>query len=169
MADVPDVALLYRLQGAEAWLADLVQALLGQEIGALGALPGARGWRVRLVDGTALLAGRAGGGHGRGYHLHACFDLGAQRFDELVLTSARDAESLARHKAAPGEIVIADRFYAKAAGVRATLAAGGQLIVRRGLTACRIVDHDGRKLDAAAILALAEDGTGGGEIVDTPV
>lgn len=168
VADVSDVALLYRLQGAEGWLADLVQALLGQEIGALAALPSARGWRVRLVDGTALMAGGAGGGHGRGYHLHAGFDLGAQRFDELVLTSARDAESLVRHTARPGEIVIADRFYAKAAGVRAVVAAGGQLIIRRGLTACRIVDATGRKLDTAAVLALAEDGTAGGAIVDIP-
>jgi len=109
------------------------------------------------------------GGPGKGYHLHACFDLGAQCFDELVLTSARDAESLARHTAGPGEIFIADRNFAKATGVRATVAQGGQLIIRRGLTACRIVDAGGRPLDAEAILALAKDGTAGEQIVDTPV
>ena len=176
VADVSDVALMYRLQGAEAWLAGLAQALLGQEIGALGAplqtAPAARGWRVRLVDCTSLMAGGPnggkGGGHGQGYHLHACFDLATQQFDELVLTSARDAESLARHSAGPGEIFIADRFYAKAAGVRATVAQGGQLIIRRGLTACRIEGEGGRKLGANEILALAEGGTKDGALVDTP-
>jgi hypothetical protein len=164
VADLSDVALLYRLQGAEAWLAGLARALLSQEIGGLGALPGAQGWRLRLVDGTSLMAGGAGG-----YHLHACFDLATQRFNDLVLTSARDAESLARHTAAAGEILVADRGYAKAAGVRATVAAGGHLIVRRGLTACRIVDADGRPLGARDVLDLARDGTEGGAIVDLPV
>ena len=167
VADVSDVALMYRLQGAEGWLAGLVQALLSQAIGALGASFQAYDWRVRLVDGTSLMAG-GGGDRGRGYHLHACFDLASQRFDELLLTSARDTESLARHTAGPGEIMVADRFYAKAAGVRAAVAQGGQLIVRRGLTACRI-DADGRPLDATAILDLARDGTANGAIVDIPV
>ena len=169
VADLSDVALMYRLQGAEGWLAGLGRALLSQEIGALGALPAARNWRLRLVDGTSLMAGGPGGGHGRGYHLHACFDLAGQRFDELVLTSARDAESLARHQAAAGEILIADRGYAKAAGVRATVAAGGHLIVRRGLTACRVVDADGNPLTARDVLDLARDGTAGGQVVDLPV
>jgi hypothetical protein len=172
VADVSDVMLLYRLQGAEGWLAGLAQALLSQEIGALGASLQAQGRRVRLVDGTSL-AGGTGGGPGRGYHLHACFDLRAQRFDELRLTSAPSvremgAESLARHTAGPGEILIADRNFAKAAGVRATVFQGGQLIVRRGLTACRIAGEGGRQLDAAAILDLARDGTASGGIVDTP-
>ena len=148
----------------------MAQTLLGQEIGPLGASLQAQGWRVRLVDGTSLPAG----GPGKGYHRHACFDLGAQCFDELILTSAPsvrelDAESLARHPAGPGEIVVADRNFAQAAGGRATIAQGGQLIVRRGLTACRIAGEDGRPLDAAAILDLARDGTEDGAIVDIPV
>jgi Transposase DDE domain len=35
-------------------------------------------------------------------------------------------------------------------------AQGGHVVVRRGLTACRLVAADGRKLDAEAILALAQ-------------
>jgi len=62
--------------------------------------------------------------------------------------------------------MIADRNFAKAAGVRAAVAQGGELIVRRGLTACRLVDARGRPLDAGATLALAEDGTAGGRIID---
>jgi len=43
VADVSGVALMYRLQGAEGWLAGLLEALLGQEIGPLGPLPAVRG------------------------------------------------------------------------------------------------------------------------------
>jgi hypothetical protein len=35
------------------------------------------------------------------------------------------------------------------------VAQGGHVVVRRGLTACRLLGADGRKLDAKAILALA--------------
>ena len=134
VAEVSDVALMYRLQGAEAWLAGLAQTLLGQEIGAWGGSLQVHGRRVRLVDGTSLMAagltGGRGGGHGRGYHLHACFDLAAQQFDEWVPTSARDAESLARHTAGPGEIFIAGDTRRKISRVSEllpeTLVEGGQ-------------------------------------------
>ena len=50
---------------------------------------------------------------------------------------------------------MADRFYAKAKGVHAVVAQGGHVVIRRGLTACRLLAADGRKLDGKAILALA--------------
>lgn len=152
VADVSDVALLYRLQGAERWLGWLVRELLSRELGALGAVvPG--GWRVRLVDGTGI--GVAGPGGKALFRLHAAFDLAARRFDQLELTSGNEAESLARFTAGPGEVLVADRFYAKAKGVHQVVAQGGHVVVRRGLTACRLVAADGQKLDAQAILALA--------------
>jgi hypothetical protein len=57
--------------------------------------------------------------------------------------------------AGPGEVLVADRFYAKAQGVHRVVAQGGQVVLRRGLTACRRTTADGQKLDAKAILALA--------------
>jgi hypothetical protein len=148
VADLSDVALLYRLQGAEGWL---VRELLSRELGALGAgvaVPG--GWRVRLVDG-----GMAGPGGKALFRLHATFDLAARRFAQLELTDGAAAESLARHTTGPGEVLVADRFYAKARGIHALVAQGGHVVIRRGLTACRLVAADGRKLDAKTILALA--------------
>ena len=149
-----DVALLYRLQGAESWLGWLVRELLSQELAALGAgvaVPG--GWRVRLVDGTGI--GLAGPGGKAAFRLHAAFDLAARRFDALELTAGGAAESLARVTAGPGEVLVADRFHAKAKGIHQVVAQGGHVVVRRGLTACRLVVTDGRKLDAKAALALA--------------
>ena len=153
VADLSDVALLYRLQGAESWLGWLVRELLSQELAALGAgvaVPG--GWRVRLVDGTGI--GLAGPGGKAAFRLHAAFDLAARRFDALELTAGGAAESLARVTAGPGEVLVADRFHAKAKGIH-QVAQGGHVVVRRGLTACRLVVTDGRKLDAKAALALA--------------
>lgn len=165
VADLSDVALMYRLQGAESWLGDLLQTLLSQEVGALAADVGAvSGWRLRLVDGTSIA-----GAFGKGYHLHAGFDLGARRFDRLELTGGRESESLARFDSGPGEILIADRFYAKAKGLRHVIAQGGHVVIRRGLTSCRVLDEAGKPLDAKAILALAEAGTADDQVVDHPM
>jgi Transposase DDE domain len=154
VADLSDVALLYRLQGAQAWLGWLVRELLSRELGALGAgATGSSGWRLRLVDGTGI--GVAGPGGQALFRLHASFDLAARRFDQLELTDGRAAESLARVAAGPGEVLVADRFYAKAKGIHQVVAAGGHVVIRRGLTACRLTAPDGQQLDAKAILALA--------------
>ena len=147
VADLSDVALLYRLQGAEVWLGWLVRELLSKELAALAsgvAVPG--GWRVRLVDGTGI--GIAGPGGKAAFRLHAAFDLAARRFDALELTGGTEAASLARRTAGPGEVLVADRFYAKATGVHQVVAQGGHVVTRRGLTACRLLAADGQKLDA---------------------
>ena len=85
MADLSDVALLYRLQGAEGWLGWLVRELLSKELAALAAgVPVAGGWRVRLVDGTGI--GVAGPGGDMRFRLPArepgvaVFALGESRF-----------------------------------------------------------------------------------------
>ncbi|MGE3740447.1 MAG: transposase [Geminicoccaceae bacterium] len=154
VAELSDVALLYRLQGAEGWLGWLVRELLSKELAALAAgVPAAGGWRVRLVDGTGI--GLAGPGGKALFRLHAAFDLAARRFDALELTPGSEAESLARVTAGPGEVLVADRFYAKARGVHAVVAQGGHVVTRRGLTACRLLGTDGQKLAGKAILALA--------------
>lgn len=164
VADLSDVALLYRLQGAEGWLGWLVRELLSKELAALAAgVPVAGSWRVRLVDGTGI--GVAGPGGKALFRLHAAYDLAARRFDQFELTGGSEAESLARCTAGPGEVLVADRFYAKAKGVHQVVAQGGHVVVRRGLTACRLLGADGRKLDAKAILALAR----GSPTLDLPV
>ncbi len=48
VADLSDVALLHRLQGAQVWLDWLVRELLSRELGALAAgVPEPRRWRLR--------------------------------------------------------------------------------------------------------------------------
>jgi hypothetical protein len=172
-----DVALLHRLRGAEGWLGWLARELLSKELAALAALaagvaaPGA-GWRVRLVDGTGtgIGIGVAGPGGKARFRLHAAFDLKARRFDELELTGAGEAESLARWcTARPGEVLVADRFHATAKGVHQVAAQGGHVVVRRGLAACRLVTADGQKLDAKAILALARAHARAHHALDLPV
>ena len=147
VADLSDVALLYRLQGAEGWLGWCASCCRRSW------RHSGPGWRVRLVDGTGI--GIAGPGGKAAFRLHAAFDLAARRFDALELTGGGEAESLARVTAGPGEVLVADRFYAKAKGVHQVVAQGGHVVIRRGLTACRLLGADGRKLDAKAILALA--------------
>jgi hypothetical protein len=158
---------MYRLQGAEAWLGWLLRELLSAELGALASAVGPGGWRLRLVDGTALAP--PGGAAGIAWRVHAGFDLGRRRFDHLELTTGQVSESLERFTAAAGEILIADRFYAKAKGVHHVAAQGGHLIIRRGLTACRLLTAAGAPLDGKAILTLARAGPEPGAPVDLPV
>ena len=129
VADLSDVALMYRLQGAEAWLGWLSGAAVGRARRARRrAGPG--GWRLRLIDGTALAP--PGGAAGIAWRVHAGFDLGRRRLGRLELTAGQDSESLERFTAVPGEILIADRFYAKAKGVHHVAGQGGHLILGAG-------------------------------------
>ena len=87
VAALSDVALLYRLQGAEAWLGAMVGALLAPRLDPPPATAAAR--HVRLVDATMVAAPPGAPGGGAAWRLHAGYDLGAGRFDHFTLTDHR--------------------------------------------------------------------------------
>lgn len=147
VAELSDVALLYRLQGAQEWLGTVLAALLQRA----APPPAGVGRPVQLVDATSL------GGPGRpkkvAWRVHARFDLATATLSGLELTRGTESESLARFAPTPGAIVIADRHYAKAKGLERALAGGADVIVRYGLTGCALRDPAGRRVTLAAILA----------------
>ncbi len=128
-------------RGAEGWLGWWCASCCRGAGGTRGR-GGGCGWS------TAPGIGIAGPGGKAAFRLHAAFDLAARRFDALELTGGTEAASLARRTAGPGEVLVADRFYAKATGVHQVVAQGGHVVTRRGLTACRLLAADGQKLDA---------------------
>lgn len=161
LAEISDVALLGRLQAAGDWLGDLTGALLsaalhtqadGAASGTAGGLIDGR--RLRLVDATTV----ASPGGAALWRLHADYDLSKGRFVDLTLTDHHTAESLAHFSPAAGDVVVADSYHAKASQLHHVAAAGGDFIVRRGLTGCTVLDEDGRKLDSKRVLAAARDG-----------
>ncbi len=155
-AQLSDVALLGRLQAAGPWLGQVVSALLS----AVVAAPCGLARRVRLIDATTIPVTGQGG---RGWRLHADYDLAAGRFAGLDLTDHQGAESLERFTPDRGDIVIGDRYYAKARQLRHVTDCGGDVVVRWGLTGCRLTHPDGRRFDVMEVLRGA-DGT-----LDVPV
>lgn len=149
LADVSNVALLYRLRRCGDWLALLV----GQVLAA--ATPAAGGGRlIRIVDATTVKAG--GGSTRRGlWRVHAAFDLPGERFGCFELTDAGGGERLDRFAVVEGEIRIADRAYLQPERMAAVLAAGGDLVVRAGWRNARWRAADGTPLDLVADLRQA--------------
>ena len=140
LTELSDVALLGRLQAADRWLNRVVAALLSAAV----APPGGSVRRVRLIDATTIAAPGQGG---RCWRLHADYDLAGGRFVGLDLTDHHGSESLERFTPDPGDLVIGDRFYAKAQQLHHVADCGGDFLVRRGLTGCRLTHPDGNPLD----------------------
>ena len=123
LADVSNVALLKRFSRAGDWLTSLlIDRLASRDV------PGvAANTRIRLIDATAI---SAPGARGTSLRLHLAMQFGSNRCDAIELTDGRGAESLDRFTFSPGEIVIADRGYARRDSLARTAETGAYFIVR---------------------------------------
>lgn len=148
IASLADPSLLARLVKAAPWLGDIVTAL----IAAQAKIPAGRwaGYRLRALDGTAICQP---GADRTTWRLHVGYDLAAGQVDQLELTDVHGAESLRRLSYAPGEIVLADRYYARPRDLRPVIDAGADFIVRTGWNSLRLLQPDGAPFDLFAALA----------------
>jgi hypothetical protein len=103
------------------------------------------GRHLRIVDGSSL---SQPGSKGTDWRLHVVYDLALGGFRHVQVTDRRGAESLLRCEPVAGEVLIADRGYAKARELRACLDASGphrrDFIVRVGWKALTLQDRDGK-------------------------
>jgi Transposase DDE domain len=134
------VALLERLKRSAAWLQALCAARLARLAQASGAVPGER--PIRLVDGSRL----EGPGH-RVWRLHLCYDAGAARIVDAAITTTQQGERLDRLAVTPGEIRLGDRGLPQPDGIRNTLDAGADLLVRLTWNSLQLSGADGQALD----------------------
>lgn len=153
LARLSDVALMYRLQSSEAWLSGLLAETLSAAVPAPSDRTTTEG-RLRIVDATMIGSPARDGS----WRVHATYSLEHRRFTGFELTDRRGAESLERAAVAPGDIVLADRFYAKPGQVHHIAASGADFIVRRGLTGASLRHANGGKLDIKAVMAAVEHG-----------
>jgi hypothetical protein len=79
--------------------------------------------------------------------------LASGQVDHIELTDGRGAESLRRLLYQPGEIVLADRYYARPRDLRPVLEQGGHFIVRTGWSSLRLLQPDGTAFDLFATFA----------------
>jgi hypothetical protein len=123
LADVSDVAILDRLKGAADWLQSLCKEAIGRVASEIGVTATER--PIRIVDGSRLE-----GPGDRVWRLHLCYDAGHARIADAAITTTKDGERLDRLTVTPREIRLGDRGFPKPDGIRNTLAAGADVLVR---------------------------------------
>lgn len=153
LADISNVALLYRLRQCTDWFTVLIGRLL-----AAATPPAGRGRLIRLVDATTVpKAGSAAKRENGLWRVHSAFDLPRERFGFFALTDERGGERLDRIPVVKGEIRIADRAYLQPERLAAVLEAGADIVVRAGWRNARWCDAGGAPLDLIATLRKAAD------------
>jgi hypothetical protein len=159
VAELTSQSLNERLHQSVAFLAAIVHHLLA------GRSPGRpllwSGRCLRIADGSSL---SQRGSTGTDWRLHGVYDLSRGGFSHLEVTDRRGAESLLRCAPVAGEVLIADRGYAKAKELRACLDPSGpnprDFIVRVGWKALALCDTAGNPFGLIAHLEKLLPGTG---------
>jgi DDE family transposase len=156
LAELKDPSLLDRLCNAAPWFGDIVAALLAQQRTSLCAKRWA-GYRLRALDATAICQP---GADRTSWRLHVGYDLATRQVDHIELTDGGGGENLQRLTYRPGEIVLADRIYARARNLRLVKQDGADFIVRMGWNSLCLQHVDGREFDLFALLAARKGQTG---------
>lgn len=159
LADVSNVALLYRLRQCGDWLALLV----GQALAA-AAPKASRGRLIRIVDATTVpKKGREAKKRGL-WRIHGAFDLPQERFGHFELTDQQGGERLDRIPVVKGEIRIGDRAYLQPNRMAALNEVGADFVIRAGWKSARWCDAEGRPVDLVAELREARS-----DQIDRPI
>jgi len=155
IASLRDPSLLNRLCKSAPWLGDIVAALITEQ--ANGPAGRWAGYRLRALDGTSICQP---GADRTTWRLHVGYDLATGQVDQLELTDVHGAENLQRLTYRPGDIVLADRYYARPRDLRPVIDAGADFIVRTGWNSLRLLQPNGEPFDLFAALAAQADQEG---------
>src|SRR5258707_931119 len=151
IASLSGPSLLDRLCKAAPWLGDIVAELIAEQT----KVPAGRwaGYRLRALDGTSICQP---GADRTTWRLHVGYDLATGQVDQLELTDVHGAENLQRLSYRPGDIVLADRYYARPRDLRPVIDAGADFIVRTGWNSLRLLQANGEPFDLFAAPAEQE-------------
>jgi Transposase DDE domain len=161
LADISNVALLYRLRQCGDWLAVLIGRVL-----TAAAPEASRGRLIRLIDGTTVpKAGRVAKTKNQLWRVHSAFDLPDERFGFFELTDEHGGERLDRIPVVKGEIRIADRGYLQPDQMATVVEAGADILIRAGWKNARWLDEKGETTDLLKVFRAAESS----ELIDQPI
>jgi transposase len=149
LAAVSDVALLKRLRGCGAWFEWMVREMAHGATLPLAGCAVLADRRVRLVDGSAVCEP---GATGSTWRLHYALNLHTLSCDEVHLSGADVGESLTHFDIRAGDIIMADRGFARRGGLRHVVQHKGDVVLRTSLTNLPLHDRSGQPLDALALL-----------------
>ena len=146
--DLTDEAVRQRLRACPAWL----KALLGKLLPSVALPERAEGWRIIICDGSQI---SGPGAKGTDYRWHLAYDPVAQKVSELHLTDAHTSESLLLYNLRLGDLVLADRGFAKATPLIETRQRGAHLVVRMSPQHLKLWSRQGESFDLVAALRAA--------------
>ena len=149
LAAVSDVTLLKRLRRCGAWF-----EWMAREMATGMALPSAGdallpGRRVRLVDGSTVCEP---GATGSTWRLHYALNLHTLSCDEVHVTDAGVGESLTHFSIQAGDVIMADRGFAKRPSLRHVVQHKADVVLRASLTNLPLHGPRGRQLDMLPLL-----------------
>jgi Transposase DDE domain len=142
---ITDEAVRARLKGCRAWIEELINISLCQDL----AWPASPTRRIIICDGSTV---SAKGSRQSDYRLHLSFDALLQRACQLRVTSCRQGESLSRFCFAVGDLVLADRSFAKAPQLLEVSRQGADFLVRCSLQYLKLLDAARQPFDLIAAL-----------------
>ena len=152
LADISNVALLYRLRKCGDWLTLLIGQVLAARVPQLG-----QGRWIRLIDGSTVPKAGSAARRGNGlWRMHSAFDLPDERFGQIVLTDEHEGEQLDRIPVVAGEIRIADRVHLQPDRIAKVLADGGDVVIRAAWKNARWQQQDGGPFDLIDTLRKAK-------------
>lgn len=140
LASMSDVALLKRMRTSVSWLRWIASELCS----AFRDRPGLPGeLRLRAVDSTTI---QGPANTTSEWRLHYTLDLRTLECDWHELSSTKVAEALERTPVRPGDVLIGDRNYLRADGVRAVVQLGGHVLVRTRWNPRCFMDNEGNEV-----------------------
>lgn len=142
VAEMSQVALLKRVRRSGAWLAWL-GAELCRNLREEPRLP--KGLRPRAVDSTTI---QGPASKGTEWRVHYALDLPTLTCDAFAVTDAHGGELLERTSMRKGDVLLADRNFLRAAGVRAAVAVGAHVLVRLRWTHAPMITPAGQRFRA---------------------
>jgi len=155
LSAVSDVALLKRLRSCGAWFEWMVREMAAHMAMPLGPDTLFAGRRVRLMDGTSVCEP---GATGSTWRLHYALNLDRLSCEEVRLTEASVAESLTLFDVRAGDIIMADRGFARRAGIRWVRQHKADILVRASLASVPLGRRDGTPLQLLPLLRTLQVG-----------
>lgn len=144
LADVSNVAVFKKERRCGDWLEWIADQLLAETV---AELPDSV-MRLRLVDATSV---SKPGSEGTDFRLHVNVELPSRRFTQADLTDAHGGESFERFSIEPGDLMVGDRMYGMAKGIRHVVLHGGHVLVRINGSSLPLIDKAGCPVDPLEI------------------
>jgi hypothetical protein len=148
LADVSDVALLKRLRGCGPWFQWMTQEMAASMSQVMMPNTLLAGRRVRLIDGSSVCEP---GATGSTWRLHYALNLNTLCCDEVHVTESNVGESLVHFSIQPGDVIMADRGFAKRPSLRHVVEHKADAILRMSWSNLPLQDKQGK---AFALLPL---------------